>query len=70
MSLFGNRGFLSLRVGEIFSVKFSPKLDEGKITRFVDVEKKIKGKYPKIICPDESVAPGERFSLILIRSTK
>ena len=51
-------------------MKFSPKLDEGEITRFVDVENKIKGKYPKIICSDGSVVPGERFSLILIRSKK
>jgi len=46
-----------LRVGEISSVKISPEIDEGKVTRFVGLEKKIKGKYPKIIYPDGSVAP-------------
>ena len=57
LSLFGKKDFLSLRVGEISSVIFSPEIDEGKITRFVGLEKKIKGKYPKIIYPDGSVAP-------------
>ena len=57
LSLFGKRDFLSLRVGEISSVKFSPKIDEGKITRFVGLEKKIKGEYPKVIYPDGSIAP-------------
>lgn len=57
MSLIGNEDFLSLRVGEISSVRFSPEIDERKITRFVGLEKKIKGKYPKIIYPDGSVAP-------------
>jgi len=57
LSLIGNKDFLSLRVGEISSVKFSPEIDERKITRFVGLEKKIKGKYPKIIYPDGSVAP-------------
>jgi len=57
LSLIGNEDFLSLRVGEISSVKFSPEIDERKITRFVGLEKKIKGKYPKIIYPDGSVAP-------------
>ncbi|WFC85736.1 hypothetical protein OM419_15235 [Enterobacter roggenkampii] len=57
LSLFGEKDFLSLRVGEISSVKFSPEIDEGKVTRFVGLEKKIKGKYPKIIYPDGSVAP-------------
>ncbi|KTS18158.1 hypothetical protein [Pantoea dispersa] len=57
LSLIGNEDFLSLRVGEISSVKFSPEIDERKITRFFGLEKKIKGKYPKIIYPDGSVAP-------------
>lgn len=57
LSLIGNEDFLSLRVGEISSVKFSPEIDERKITRFVGLEEKIKGKYPKIIYPDGSVAP-------------
>ncbi|WP_260863995.1 hypothetical protein [Citrobacter sp. Marseille-Q6884] len=57
LSLIGKKDFLSLRVGEISSVKFFPEIDEMKITRFVGLEKKIKGKYPKIIYPDGSVAP-------------
>ncbi|NIY49911.1 hypothetical protein [Cedecea colo] len=57
LSLIGKKDFLSLRVGEISSVKFSPELDERKITSFVGLEKKIKDKYPKIIYPDGSVAP-------------
>ncbi|WP_241609648.1 hypothetical protein [Rosenbergiella australiborealis] len=57
LSLFGKKNFLSLRVGDIRFVRFSPEIDEGKITRFVGLEKKVKGKYPKIIYPDGSVAP-------------
>ncbi|HDG1678387.1 TPA: hypothetical protein PFE09_003253, partial [Kluyvera ascorbata] len=57
VSLFGKKDFLSLRVGGISFVKFSPEIDEGKIIRFVGLEKKIKDKYPKIIYPDGSVAP-------------
>jgi hypothetical protein len=30
LSLFGEKDFLSLRVGEISSVKISPEIDEGK----------------------------------------
>ncbi len=40
LSLFGKEDFLSLRVGEISSVKFSPEIDEGKITRYIGLEKK------------------------------
>ena len=57
LSLFGKKDFLLLRVGEIRSVRFFPEIDERKITRYVGLEKKIKGKYPKIIYPDGSVAP-------------
>ncbi|MBT0727936.1 hypothetical protein HGT73_11230 [Rosenbergiella australiborealis] len=57
LSLFGKKDFLLLRVGDIRFVRFSPEIDEGKITRFVGLEKKVKGKYPKIIYPDGSIAP-------------
>lgn len=40
LSLFGKKDFLSLRVDEISSVKFSHEIDEGEITRFVGLEKK------------------------------
>ena len=61
MSLLGKKDFLLLRVGEISSVRFSPEIDEGKITRFVGLERKIKGKYPRIIYPDGSIAPEREF---------
>lgn len=38
-------------------MRFPPKLDEWKITRFIGLDKKLKDEYPKITYPDGSVAP-------------
>lgn len=70
LSLFGKRDFLSLRVDEISSVKFSRKIDEGQITRFVGLEKKLKVNIQRLFIRMEVLLLKERFSLILIRSTK
>lgn len=55
LSLYGKRSFLSYRITDGDNVLFEPSLDENKIIRYIEPEKKIKGIYPKIIYPDGSV---------------
>ena len=55
LSLFGKEGFSSYRLIDGNSILFEPSLDEGKIIRYIEPGKKIKGIYPKIIYPDGSV---------------
>ncbi|MCZ7837068.1 hypothetical protein [Atlantibacter hermannii] len=57
LSFLGEKDFLSIRTEGANNVIFSPKLDERKVVRFIGVEKKVKGVYPKIIYPDGSLAP-------------
>lgn len=55
LSLYGEKKFLSYRVTDGNNVLFEPLLDEDKIIRYIEPEKKIKGIYPRIIYPDGSV---------------
>jgi len=57
LSLFGEKDFLLLRVYDLNKVVFFPSVDESKVVKFIGIEKKVKGVYPKIIYPDGSVAP-------------
>ena len=57
LNLLGERTFISLWSGQLNKIEFSPAIDESKIVKFVGVERKIDGVYPKIIYPDGSIAP-------------
>ena len=57
LSLFGKDDFLSLKASNLSKVVYSPVLDESKVTKFIGIEKKLKGVYPQIIHPDGSIAP-------------
>ena len=57
LSLLGKKSFMLYRVSNLTHVSFSPVIDEKKIVRFVEPNKKIDGVYSKIIYPDGSVAP-------------
>ena len=57
LTLLGKKKFLLYRVSNLTHVYFSPIIDERKIVRFVEPEKKVEGVYSKIIYPDGSVAP-------------
>ena len=55
LSLFGKEDFLSYRLTNGNNILFEPSLDESKVIRYIEPEKKIKGVYPKIIYPDGSI---------------
>ncbi len=55
LSLYGKKSFLSYRITNGNNVLFDPSLDESKIIRYIEPEKKVKGVYPSIIYPDGSV---------------
>ena len=55
LSLLGEESFLSYRVIDAKKILFEPALDERKIVRFVEPEKKIKGVHSRIIYPDGGV---------------
>ena len=57
LSLFGKEDFLSLRASNLRKIIYSPTIDESKVTKFIGIERKIKGVYPKIVYPDGSAAP-------------
>ncbi|XUA17682.1 hypothetical protein ACQVA2_13465 [Citrobacter sp. OP27] len=57
LSLLGEKNFISLRADGTNKIRFIPKLDESKVTRYIGVAKKEPGTYAKIIYPDGSVAP-------------
>ena len=57
LTLLGEKDFLLYHVIGANNVLFQPLLDERKIIRRVEPEKKIDGVYPKIIYPDGSIAP-------------
>lgn len=59
LSLLGKEDFLSYRVSNTSAISFQPTLDESKIVRFIEPEKKVEGVYSKIIYPDGSVAPNK-----------
>ncbi|ELP0293010.1 hypothetical protein ACW9S2_004462 [Klebsiella michiganensis] len=55
LSLYGKKIFLNYRVTDGNNVLFEPSLDESKVIRYIEPEKKIKGVHAKIIYPDGSV---------------
>ncbi|MRS90400.1 hypothetical protein GJV04_10210 [Enterobacteriaceae bacterium RIT714] len=57
LTLLGEKDFLSYRVIDVDNILFEPLLDERKIIRYIEPEKKIDGVYSKIIYPDGSIAP-------------
>ncbi len=57
LTLLGKRGFLSYRAFNLSNVYFHPEIDEGKIIKYVEPDRKINGVYSKIIYPDGSIAP-------------
>ncbi len=59
LSLLGEKDVLSIRTYTPQKISFTPTLDEKKLTRFVEPEKKIEGVHSKIIYPDGSIAPYE-----------
>ncbi|CAM4271438.1 hypothetical protein PLGE761_19965 [Pluralibacter gergoviae] len=57
LSLLGQKNFLSYRVSKFNNIYFHPLVDERKVVRYIEPEKKVDGVYSKIIYPDGSVAP-------------
>ncbi|MEI2264065.1 hypothetical protein [Erwinia sp. CGal63] len=57
LSLFGKESFIPYRALNLENIYFHPEIDERKITRRIEPEKKIDGVYSKIIYPDGSIAP-------------
>jgi len=57
LSLLGEKDFLSYKTSNLNNFYFYPEVDESKIVRRIEPEKKIDGVYSKIIYPDGSVAP-------------
>jgi len=57
LSLLGKKNFLSYKLSYSSSIYFSPEIDEKKVVRYIQPEKKIDGVYSKIIYPDGSIAP-------------
>ncbi|HCQ0107471.1 hypothetical protein [Citrobacter braakii] len=57
LTLLGKEDFLSYRVIDVDSILFEPLLDERKVIRYIEPEKKVDGVYSRIIYPDGSVAP-------------
>ncbi|MTH48862.1 hypothetical protein [Intestinirhabdus alba] len=59
LSLLGKEDFLMYRNFNSENIFFSPEIDERKVVRFVEPEKKVDGVYPKIIYPDGTLAPDD-----------
>ncbi|AVF37535.1 hypothetical protein [Rahnella sikkimica] len=57
LSLLGKESFLSLRVSNVSEILFKPEINEAKVVRFIEPEKKTEGVYSKIVYPDGSIAP-------------
>ncbi|WP_249168472.1 hypothetical protein [Erwinia sp. E602] len=53
--MYGKEIFLSYRITDGDNFLFEPSLDENKLIRCIEPEKKIKGVYPGIIYPDGRV---------------
>jgi len=48
---------MSYRVFNLNTIHYSPGLDETKVVRWIEPEKKVDGVYSKIIYPDGILAP-------------
>ncbi len=57
LSLLGKKSFVSYREINANNILFNPKVDESKIVKFIEPEKKIDGAHAKIVYPDGSIAP-------------
>ncbi|MBU9836677.1 hypothetical protein J1786_17885 [Rahnella sp. L72c] len=57
LSLLGKENFISLRAFNLSEIIFKPQLDESKVVKFIGLEKKTKGSYPKIVYPNGTTAP-------------
>ncbi|HED3068082.1 TPA: hypothetical protein R4057_005149, partial [Kluyvera ascorbata] len=55
LTLLGAQDFFLYHVVDVNNISFEPLIDEGKITQYIEPEKKIKGVHSKIIYPDGSV---------------
>jgi len=55
LTLLGKHDFILNRVTNASNIIFEPLLDESKIIKYVEPEKKVKGVHAKIIYPDGSV---------------
>lgn len=55
LSLFGEEDFILLRISIINKVFYHPVIDELKVVKYIEPEKKIEGIYSEIIYPDGSV---------------
>ena len=55
LSLFGEEDFILLRTSNLNKVFYHPVIDEVKVVKYIESEKKIEGVYSKIIYPDGSV---------------
>lgn len=57
LSLLGKENFLSYRAFDLKNIYFYPDVDESKVVRFIEPEKKLDGAHSKIIYPDGTIAP-------------
>ena len=57
LSLFGEEDFILIRTSNLNKVFYHPVIDELKVVKYIEPEKKIEGVYSKIIYPDGSIAP-------------
>ncbi|EET7735096.1 hypothetical protein JX128_000779 [Escherichia coli] len=55
LSLFGEEDFILIRTSNLNKVFYHPVIDELKVVKYIEPEKKIEGVYSKIIYPDGSV---------------
>ena len=55
LTLLGKSRFISYYVENLSDIKFSPFIDEGKIIRYIEPEKKLEGVHSRIIYPDSSI---------------
>ena len=55
LTLLGSHDFSLYHIVDASNIIFEPLLDEGKITQYIEPEKKIKGIHSKIIYPDGSI---------------
>ena len=55
LTILGKEDFLLYHLVDAKNIIFKPLLDEKKIIRYVEPEKKVKGIYPKIIYPDGGI---------------
>jgi hypothetical protein len=55
LTLLGRNDFMMYKITDANNIIFKPLIDEKKLVRYVEPEKKIKGVHSKIVYPDGSV---------------